>query len=181
MQQELHIFEEETNLFWGLLILVCTATGTYLLAGTFISMNWNLLNTRQVIALLLFLISFWGIFRLSEPRYHFVFRFEDNRLVIEIHKGSMHVDSHSITAGEIESLKFAPDTPRSKKEALFDFSRTYHLMWRKKGEAVYQRILSLESSRFTLKVDDIAKIMRFIRNHVPDISIPSKQAAYFNL
>lgn len=152
-----------------------------MLAGSFISMNWNILNYRQFIALLLFLISFWGIFRLSEPQYHFIFRFEGDTLVIDTHKGSIHFDSHRIVANNIAALKFAPDTPRAENEALFDFSRTYHLMWRKKNDANFQRLLSVESSRFTLKVDDIAKIMRFIRNRTPYIHIPSEQEAYFNL
>lgn len=181
MQEELHIIEEQTNLFWGLIILVCTAGGTFLLAGSFISMNWNVLNYRQFMALFLFLVSFWGIFRLSEPHYHFILRFENDILVIDTYKGSIHFNSHRIVANNIEALKFAPDTPRSRKEALFDFSRTYHLMWRKKNDAEFHRVLSVESSRFTLKVDDIANIIRFIRNRVPDIRIPSEQETYFNL
>lgn len=181
MQQELHILEEEANLFWGIAILVCTAGGTFLLAGTFISMNWNILNFRQFTAIILFFISFWGIFRLSEPRYHFIFRFDEDILVIDKYKGSIHFDSHRIAADNIEALKFAPDSPRSKNEALFDFSRTYHLMWKTKNNNRFQRMLSVESSRFTLKVDDIAKIMRFIRNRVPEVRIPSEQETYFNL
>lgn len=181
MQQELHIFEEETNLLWGLIILVCTAGGTFMLAGTFISMNWNMLNFHQFVALLLFLISFWGIFRLSEPRYHFVFYFDEDTLVIDTHKGSGKVGSHRIAADEIDAIRFQPDAPRSKNEALFDFSRTYHLMWRKKDEISFEKMISVETSRFTLKVDDIAKIMRFIRYHVSTVQIPQKQESYFNL
>ncbi len=181
MQQELHILEEETNLFWGIIILVCTAGGTYLLAGTFMSMNWNILNFRQFMAVLLFLVSFWAIFRISEPLYHFIFRFKGDILVIDIYKGSLHFDSHRIAADHIEALKFAPDTPRSRKEALFDFSRTYQLMWKKKNDTRFQKMLFIESSRFTLKVNDIAKIMRFIRDRVPGVRIPPEQESYFNL
>lgn len=181
MQQELHIFEEETNLFWGLIILVCTAAGTYLLAGTFVTMDWNVLTFRQMAALLLFFISFWGVFRLSEPLYHFIFHFEEDTLVIDIHKGSVQVNTHKLPIDKVEALRFSPDTPRSKKEALFDFSRTYHLMWRPKNETNFRRMVSVESSNFTLKVDDIAKIMRFIRSRAPDIHIPSEQERYFNL
>src|SRR5690625_4841623 len=176
MQQELQVFEEETNLFWGLIILVCASGGTFLLAGTFISVNWDMLTFRQVAALLLFLVSFWGIFKLTEPLYHFAFRFEDELLVIDIHKGTDYLDTHKIVVAEIEVLKFVPDTPRSKKEALFDFSRSYHLMYRKKHDPVFHRLLSTKSPEFTLKVDDIADIMKFIQNRNPDIAIPAEQA-----
>lgn len=181
MYQELHIFEEETNLFWGLIILVCTAAGTFTLAGSFITMNWNLLSFNQLFALALFLISFWGIFKLSEPLYHFVFSFEDNVLIIKIKKGELNVDKLRIPVQDIDALKFSPHYPRSSNEALFDFSMNYHLMWRKQNESVYRKLIGLKSANFTLKVNDIAKIMHFIRRQNPNIFIPEEQSDYFNL
>ncbi|MCW9707187.1 hypothetical protein [Fodinibius salsisoli] len=181
MHQELHIFEEETPVFWGLAILVCTAGGTYLLSGTFVSMDWNLLNIQQIGALVLFLISFWGIFKLSEPKYHFAFHFESEILVIDIQKGTHLLKTLKLPAQEIDALRFSPEYPRLPKEALFDFSRSYHLMWRRKNEPSYQKVLSVESAQFTLKVDDIAKIMHFIQQRVPDIYIPPEQSDFFNL
>ena len=181
MQQELHIVEEDTHLFWGLIILVCTAAGTYLLAGSFISMHWELTNTRQITALLLFLVSFIGIFKLSDPLYQFTFRFDEDTLIIDIRKGNIKVDTHKLASNEIEALRFSPDRPRSSREALFDFSRTYHLMWRPKNSTRFQKLLGIESSNIILKVDDIANIMRFIKRRVPDVRIPDEQARYFNL
>src|SRR5699024_1532104 len=99
MYQELHILEEETNLFWGLIILVCTAAGTYILVGSFA--NWNLLGFNQLLALGLFLISFWGIYKLSEPLYLFIFTFEDAILNIEIKKGMTDIDTFKIPVNDI--------------------------------------------------------------------------------
>lgn len=181
MNQELHIFEEETNLFWGLIILICTSVGTFLLAGSFTSMNWNLFSLNQFVALGLFLISFWGIFKLSEPLYHFIFNFKDDVLVIKIKKGKLNIETLKIPVQEIEALKFSPHYPRSSNEALFDFSMNYYLMWKKQHETDYRKLLDLNSANFTLKVNDIADIMRFIRQRNPNISIPREQADYFNL
>lgn len=181
MQQELHIFEEETPIFWGLAILVCTAGGTYLLAGSFVSIDWNMLNIRQLSSLLLFIISFWGIFKLSEPRYHFIFHFENQTLLIDIQKGTNLIETLKLPTQEIQSLRFSPEHPRLPREALFDFSRSYHLMWLRKNETSYQKMLSVKSTHFTLKVDDIAKIMHFIQSRIPDIHIPAEQSDFFNL
>lgn len=181
MQEELHIIEEDSHLFWGLIILVCTAVGTYLLAGSFISMHWELTNARQITALLLFLISFVGIFKLSDPLYRFTFRFDEDMLLVKICKGSLPVDTLKLSTKEIDALRFAPDRPRSSHEALFDFSRTYHLMWRPRNSDSFQKLLAVESSNIILKVDDIANIMRFIKKRVPDVQIPDEQARYFNL
>ncbi|HLR24999.1 MAG TPA: hypothetical protein VK112_03960 [Fodinibius sp.] len=181
MQQELHITEEDSHLLWGLIILVCTTAGTYLLTGSFSASGWNPINLWQVAALLLFLISFMGIFKLSEPRYQFIFRIEDNLLQIEILKGSHPVDVRMIPLRDIAALKFSPVRSRSSGEALFDFSRSYHLMWRKRSEASFKMLLAVESSHITLKVDDIASIMRFIKRRIPDVEIPPSQANFFNL
>lgn len=181
MERELHVFEEGSSVFWGLIILVCTACGTYLLAGSFVTMDFDFFKLDQLLALGLFLISFRGIFKLSDPLYHFIFYFEDDILVVRIKKGELDIDTIRIPVDEIEGLKFAPHFPRSSNEALFDFSTTYHLMCKRKGHPEYKKLLDLESSSITLKVDDIAKIMRFISNRNRNIVIPQEQAAYFNL
>lgn len=181
MHKELHIIEESTHLFWGLVIFICTAVGTYLLAGSFIFIEWNIFNLNQVAALLLFLISFRGIFVLSEPLFHFVLYFEDRTLVIDTKKGAINVDTLHIPVDNIEALKFSPHSPRKSYEAMFDFSTSYHLMYRTKEGVNYRKLIEVESGDITLKVDDIADIMRFIREQKPDIHIPREQANYFNL
>lgn len=177
----MHIYEEETNLFWGLIIIVSTVMATYVLYGSFTSSSWSNIEFSQLLALFLFIISFIGIFKLAEPLYHFVFFVEENRLIVEAMKGEQQVKNFSIVLDDIESLKFSPDTPRSENEALFDFAKSYHLMWRKRGEGGYRKLLDIEDASFVLKVDDIADIIRFIRRHRQDIYVPREQAEYFGL
>jgi len=181
MHEELHVFEKSTNLFWGLTILICTAAGTYLLAGSFVSMNWDPFKLDQLVALGLFIISFTGIIKLSEPLYHFILHHKEGFLTIDIKKGEVHTDTIRIPVEDIQELKFAPHDPRSADEALFDFSTNYHLLYKKKHQSTYNKLLGLESASITLKVDDIAKIMRFIKQHNSNVAIPREQASYFNL
>jgi hypothetical protein len=180
MDHELHIFEEETNLFWGLIILICASAGTFILSGSFIS-EWSLLTVDQLAAFALFLISFWGIYKLSQPLYHFIFFFEADHLIIKIKKGGVDLGSLKILVDDIEALKFSSHYPRSTNEALFDFSTSYHLMWRKKDDPGFRKMLDLESANFTLKAEDVAKIIRFIRHRNPNVSVPKGQADYFHL
>jgi len=181
MDKELHVFEEGAYLLWGLVILTCTACGTFLLTGSFISSGWDFMKLRQLSALVLFLISFWGIFKVSESHYHLVLFFDDDLLIIKIRKGKIQTDTIKIPVNEIESLKFSSHFSRSSKEALFDFSRSYHLMYRAHSGADYKQLLNISSGTITLKVDDIADIMRFITERNPNIHIPREQADYFNL
>lgn len=181
MHDELHVFEKSTHLFWGLAILVCTAGGTYLLAGSFVSMNFDPFKLDQLLALGLFIISFTGIIKLSEPLYHLTLYFDEDRLMIDIQKGDVKTDTIQIPVKQIEELKFAPHNPRSSDEALFDFATNYHLLYRTRNHSDFKKLLGLESASITLKVDDIADIMRFIRQRNPDVIIPSQQASYFNL
>ena len=160
---------------------MCTAGGTYLLAGTFVSMDWQPFRPDQFFALALFSLSFWGIIRLSEPLYHIILYFEGDVLTIDIKKGEVHTDTIRIAAKDIQALKFAPHQPREADEALFDFSADYHLLYKKSAASGYEKLLGLQAASITLKVDDIAKIMRFISEHNPEVSIPREQAAYFNL
>src|SRR5699024_9993761 len=79
------------------------------------------------------------------------------------------------------ALEFRPERSRSSGEARFDYSRSYHLMWRKANEVSYQKLLALNSTDITLQVDDIADIMRYIKKRVPEADIPIEQASFFNL
>jgi len=179
--RKIKVFEQGNYLFWGLLIVICTAGGTYLLAGSFLSLNWDFFKIEQLFALILFVISFWGIIKLSEPRYNFLLFFKDSQLYIEIKKGDLRTKTLQIPVEEIEELKFAPHDPRSSDEALFDFSANFHLLYRKKDDVSFQKLLGTESTAITLKVDDIGKIMHFITDHNPNIMIPQEQAQYFSL
>ena len=179
--KELHVFEESNHLLWGLIILVATALGTYLLVGSFVTMEWYPFNIRQLLALGLFGISFAGIIKLSEPLYHFILYFNDDILFIDIKKGDVKTDTLQIPVDHIQHLTFAPHSPRDADEALFDFSTNYHLLYKKKDDASLYKLLGDQSASITLKVDDIADIMRFISNRNPNIQIPQEQAAYFNL
>jgi hypothetical protein len=179
--KELHVFEESNHLFWGLIILVATALGTYLLAGSFVTMEWYPFNIRQLLALGLFGISFAGIIKLSEPLYHFILYFDEDILLIDIKKGEVKTETLQIPIDHIQHLKFAPHNPRDAHEALFDYSTNYHLLYKKKDDASYYKLLGDQSASITLKVDDIADIMRFISNRNPDINIPGEQASFFNL
>lgn len=173
--RELHIIEERAQLFWALLVFVCTCGGTYLLAGAFIFQNWNFFNTDQLGAIVLFLISFWGIYRLTEPRYHFTIYSKERMLVIEIMKGSLDVDTIHIPIDEIEELKFSPYRPRKENEANYDYSTSFHLMYRTANSNSLKKIIDVESGSITLKVKDIAKLMRYIHERNPEITVPESQ------
>lgn len=168
-------------MLWGFLILICTGLGTYLLAGSFIFIRWDMFNLNQVGALLLFLISFWSIFKLSEPQYHFIIYFEEQMLVIRTKKGQTETNILKLDVNDITKLQFAPHTPRKSNEAHFDFSSSFHLLFSTKQHPQLSRLIDVPGGSITLKVDDIADIMRFISNKNPDISIPDDQRAYFNL
>ncbi len=179
--RQLHIYEEETHLFWAPVILVAAAAATYLLSGVSFSDITAFGGLTQVAALLLLLLSFYGIIKLSEPLYHFVFQLSDRSLIILVKKGERHVTTMDIALKDIEALKFSPGEPRAPGDALFDFSITYHLMWKPKQSSEYRRLLDLGSASFVLKVDDIARIIRFIRTRNPGIYVPPEQASFFNL
>ena len=181
MNEKLHIYEEATYLFWGLIIVVSTTLATYLLANAFISHGLSLSSLNQIVALLLFTLSFVGILKVSEPLYHFTFTIENRQLVIHSKKGEQHVHTTEISLEQIEALKFSPYLPRSRGEALFDFSTNYQVMIKKKTQSQYKPLIDLQDAAFTLKVNDIIKIIRFVKTHQPSVHVPREQAAYFNL
>lgn len=176
----LNIYEEETNLFWGLVILVCTAGGTFLLADSFVTVQWDFTGFSQLFALLLFVISFIGIFKLAEPLYHFTFYVEGETLFIDVKKGEQDIKTITVSLTQIEAMKFAPYYPRSSGEALFDFSTSYHIMWKAENKGDYKKLIDLGQESFTLKVEDIAKIIRFIQSHNTRIRVAEEQTDLFS-
>ncbi|NGP76822.1 hypothetical protein G3570_09275 [Balneolaceae bacterium YR4-1] len=180
-KQELHIYEEATNLFWGLIIVVSTTLATYILANAFVTSGWSISSLNQIIALLLFVLSFVGILKISEPLYHFVFTVEQQKLKIISYKGEQEINTDMISLNDIEGLKFSPYLPRERGEALFDFSTNYKLMYKKGSQFDYQPLIDIEDAAFTLKVDDIIKIIRFIKSYQSSVTVPREQAEFFKI
>lgn len=181
MNENIHIYEEATNLFWGLVILVSTTMATYLLANAFVSGDWSLTSLNQILALLLISLSFVGILKISEPLYHFTFSIKNQELVINSKKGEQHVHTDTIPLLKIDALKFASYRPRTKGEALFDFSTNYQLMIKKSSDTDFKPLIDIPEAAFTLKVDDIIKVIRYIKRHQPSVQVPREQAEYFNV
>lgn len=175
----LYIEEEATNLFWGPVILVTGAAATYLLSDAFISSaHWTLLGFRQLLALLFLLISFYGIIKISAPRYHLIFVIKEQTVIIDVYRGEDQVQTIRIPLDQMEALKFSPHAPRSNSEALFDLTPSYHPVYKPPGQEAWQRLIDLGSESITLKVQDIGKIIHFIMNYKPDLQVPGEQAPY---
>lgn len=168
-------------MYWGLVVIATTASATYILGNAFATSGWQISGFKQLIVLLLFTISFLGIFKISDPLLHFIIFVQDGILNLKVLKGENHIKTIEIQISDIEALKFAPHTPRSKGEAMFDFSTSYHLMWKSSTGNTYKKLIELESVSFTLKVEDITKIIRHIRKHNRDIYVPDDQARFFGL
>jgi len=144
--------------------------------------SWSIAGYTQVISLALFSVGFYGIIRISSPLFHFVISISDSTLIIEIwQEGEQPLDIKNIALQTIDELRIAPHTPRSPNEALFDFSTSYHLLWRPANEEEFCPLIDYDSAAFTLKVEDIVKIIQFVRRHEPEIKIPAEQTVYFGV
>ncbi len=161
---QIHIYEENINLFWGLLGILTIASGTYLLADAFFAGNWKLASIQQIGSIALFAIGFYAIIKLTDPLYHFILSMQDEILCVEIWQGSeSHLNTKKIRVNEITDLKAARHTPRKENEALFDFSTNYHLLYRTGKEQVYESLIDLEKQSFALKLKDIEKVIKFLK------------------
>jgi hypothetical protein len=104
---------------------------------------------------------------------------ESQILTIEIwREGDQPLDVQTFDLPSIQELRITPHAPRSPNEALFDFSSSYYLLYRNDEQDDFYRLIDLEDESFTLKVEDLSKIMALIREHNPDIIIPHEQRVY---
>lgn len=171
--RKIHIYEENTQILWGVLVIVCLAMATWLLANAFMSGSWRGAGYTQLGSLLLFTISFYGIIRITTPLLHFILAVSGNILTIETwREGSRPMNVQKIDLLSVAELRIAPHTARGQNEAFFDFSPDYHLFYRNRDEAHFRNLIDLEAESFTLKVEDLREIISFIRSHNPDIHIP---------
>lgn len=177
----IHIYEENINLFWGLLGLISITAGAYLLADAFFGGSWRWIGFQQISSLGLFAVGFYAIVKLTEPLYRFVLFMEGDILHIEIWEGSdTKHGTKKIALGVITELKIMWHTPPKENEALFDFSTNYHLLYRNHQEEVYQDLITLNDQSFTLKLKDIQKVIRFIKKHNGQIGVNDNQLMYRN-
>ena len=177
---KLVIYEEETNLLWGLAVVVTTALATYLLGDAFVDEALFIIGFRQLSALFLFIIAFVGILRITDPLYRFELSAEGDMLSIEAYKGDYLVKNFYYNLREFEELHFAPKNADWNDKALFDFSPSYHLMFRSHITGRHEKLIDLGDVSFTLKVPDIAKIIQFIRRQNPAIRLPEEQEAFLS-
>lgn len=180
MHTTLTIYEEETNLLWGLAVVVASALATYLLGDAFVQESLLVIGFRQLLALSLFVLAFVGILKITDPLYRFDLRVDGEQLVIDAYKGEELEKTLTYDLHELAELRFAPKTPTSRGDALFDFSPTYFLIYRSAADNKYRKLIDLGNVSFTLKVPDIARIIRYIRQHSPSIRIPDEQEAFLN-
>ena len=181
MDQPLVVYEEERNLLWGVVIIVSTAFGTYLLGDAFAQDTLFRPGLQQFTALLLFVIAFRGIVKVTEPLYRFEMTVDRGLLLIEAYKGDTHIKTMEYRLERFDSLFFRPRTPPGEDEALFDFTSNYYLVYRDSVTGQTNRLINLEGVSFTLKVEDIGEIIRFIVKHNPNIRTDEEQARYLNL
>ncbi len=174
--EKLHIYEENTQIFWGLISVVAIGMATYMLTNAFLAGNWSIAGYKQIISITLFSIGFYGIIRVSSPLFHFVLSVSGTILSIETWKeGETPLFIQKLDLEMISALRIAPHTPRSPNEALFDFSTDYHLLYQKRKSAEWKQLIDPEGESFTLKVEDIRRIVQFLNHHQSDIDTPEEQ------
>jgi hypothetical protein len=179
--EKIHIDEERTWLLWALTSLVSIAAAAYFLFEVFAETHWLIVGYTAFICLILFAIASYGIVRITSPLYHFDLSVKDSTLQIEIRlKGDEPLDVQKIPLKSIRELRIAPHTPRSGNEALFDFATNYHLLYRSDQSGDFQRLIYLEEQSFTLKVQDIHKIIAFLTASNHDIVAPGDQLLFFS-
>jgi hypothetical protein len=176
---KLHIHEENTQIFWGLISIVAIGMATYMLANAFLAGTWSIAGYKQIISIALFSIGFYGIIRISSPLFHFVLSVSGSVLSIETRKGEeTPLHTQKLDLKMISALRIAPHTPRSSNEALFDFSTGYHLLYQKRKSAAWNRLIDPKDESFTLKVEDIRRIVQFLNRHQSDIDVPEEQSFF---
>lgn len=176
---KIHIEEENTQIIWGLVAVVSIGLATYVLINAFMAASWHWAGYKQLLSMALFIIGFYGIIRVSTPLFQFVLRIRGNILEIEIWRESDRpLSVKTFPLDEIAELRIAPHNPRNSKEALFDFSTNYHLLFRTVDNDEFVRLIKLEGESFTLKVDDIKRIIQFLRNHQNSIKVPSEPTLF---
>ncbi|MDX1636496.1 MAG: hypothetical protein R3281_00915 [Balneolaceae bacterium] len=180
MPRRLTIYEEDTNLFWGVIVVGATALGTFMLGDAFVDGTLWMIGFRQLMSLFLFMIAFVGILRITDPLYRFELSADGDMLRIEAYKGDHLLKNFYYNMREFEELRFAPKSPDWTDEALFDFSPSYHLMFKSHITGRFEKLIDLGDISFTLKVPDIAKIIRFIRRYNTNIRLPEEQEAFLN-
>jgi hypothetical protein len=180
--EKIHIDEENTQIIWGLVAVVSIGLATYMLINAFMAGSWQTAGYTQIAGLILFTISFYGIVRISSPLFHFVMHAKDQILTIEIwREGDQPLDVQTFDLSTMQELRIAPHAPRSPNEALFDFSSSYYLLYRNDEQDDFHRLIDLEDESFTLKVEDIGKIMKFIFSHNSSIEVPADDALFMNI
>lgn len=180
MSSTLTIYEEDTNLFWGVIVVAATALATYLLGDAFVDDALLIIGFRQLMSLVLFMIAFIGILRITDPLYRFELFAEGDMLTIETYKGDHPIKTFYYNMREFEELRFAPKNAELTDEALFNFSPTYHLIFKSHITGKFEKLIDLGDISFTLRVPDIAKIIQFIRRQNSSIRLPEEQEAFLN-
>jgi hypothetical protein len=177
--EKIHIDEERNNLIWYLMTAVAIIFAAFLLVDAYMAVVVGIIFYKLVIMLLLIAIAAYGIAQINKPLYHFDLSIDDSMLLVDIYNGVDELfDQQKLSLREIHELRIAPHTPRSKKDALFDFTTNYYLLYRNNQGDDFKRLIYPEEKLFSFKVEDIRKLIGFLTAHDQTILIPPDQELF---
>src|SRR5699024_1108445 len=121
---------------------------------------------KLIISLCLLGLAGYSIMRATSHVYHFDLFIQDSTLIIEISTSDDPLfDTQKIPLSDISRLRISSHIPRSRGDALFDFSTNYYLLYQSEAGKEYKRLIYPEGKLFTFKVEDIRKIIGFLALH----------------
>lgn len=172
-EQQITVEENHYRFLWGLITFMCLLTGAVLFDPLQNSGSEFEQYGLIVVISMLFTSGIWGIYRTIQPIYTAELKIKGDQLTIDIYFGENQVKNYAIVLENIHSLTFHHRTPPGPDEALYDFSTDYIAVYRTADSERYRPLIDISPELMTMKIQDIADIISFIRKFNADVHIPA--------
>lgn len=181
MAAEIRIYEEHSKLLWSMIVLVGGAFGIVYLNRLLFTEETYMIILHGIISFSAFFFAVKGVLKVAENLYHFVFYVKDKQLHIDVYKGDPFIKNLQYPLAAIDQLSFRSSRRRGPEEALLDYSTSYYLMVKTMDDINPHPMIEVDGNFFSLKVDDISRIIKYIRRHNPNIDVPEPDRSFLNI
>ncbi len=175
MSDELRVYEEDFKVVWAMLAFASGLIGIFLLNTSFNLFEIFIKLPVILASLIFFTFSFYAAFKAAEDLHEIAMFIQDMELIIRVFKRGEIIKDEKLSLLNIKCFFIEPKIKPKNGEAIYDYTSNYYLKYQTAENSDSQPFIDLGPYTLTLKLEDIERMIAFIKKYNPHIIVISEE------